>query len=718
MHMKKSSPFRERSFLICWAVLFLFGLLVLLLRTLFTGHTLHGEKRADAAPVSMTQRIDDIVQRITTEWTVPHLQQLISFGAVLDSSDGNDRVLIQRWLDRRRDIYSAVVWYRNSDIPVRVLRSTVPEELAAAGITGKPQATIIQFIYSDSLARPAGATELYAGRQLLNSDLGVPIVALGTFLPDSRTRQAIELFLPLNTLNKLVTAQKHKGESIAIANTEGSLLAGIPLPSPQLASRLKTGNEIVSGNIRAVRRELPNLPWSVILSMPVKSAAGGMDALVTIPRFNLVQLFSVIVLLILSALFARFLSPWLSKPLRSLIEAVSGAARGDFAEMIPEQKDRELNKIVKLFNYMSSEMVRFREIDVYGIVSRKNKVETILKNIADGVIVTDSDDCILMLNPVIEKWFGIQEATAADTPLQRILNIPELTRLVQSVRKGGTVDRAEFQFNVSGFRKAKVFLAHAANVINDEGVASGVVTIIRDITKEKEADTIKTELISMVAHELKSPLTSIYGFSELLLDSNMLEDQAKEYAQVILNESSRLTELVNKFLDLSRLEAGKTEINMLPFDIKQLIEKITLFHNGMAKQKNIKVITELPKKLPLACGDQDFIEQVILNLFSNAIKYSPANSKIGIELKVEHNRIFVSLIDNGYGIPKESLPFIFNKFYRVAESEESDQSTEGSGLGLALAREIVEQHGGSIKVNSKLGVGSVFSFSIPVAEIV
>ena len=221
----------------------------------------------------------------------------------------------------------------------------------------------------------------------------------------------------------------------------------------------------------------------------------------------------------------------------------------------------------------------------------------------------------------------------------------------------------------------------------------------------------------MVAHELKSPLTSIYGFSELLLDSEKLENQDREYAQVILNESSRLTELVNKFLDLSRLEAGKTEINMLPFDIRQLIEKITLFHNGIAKQKNIRVITEIPDTLPLASGDQGFIEQVILNLFSNAVKYSPDNSKIGIELKTESSRIHISIIDNGYGIPRESLPFIFNKFYRVAESEESDQSTEGSGLGLALAREIVEQHGGTIKVNSKLGVGSVFSFSIPVAEI-
>ncbi|MBN2417404.1 HAMP domain-containing protein [bacterium] len=713
--MKKTSIFRERSFIICWIGLFLSGALVLLLAGLLEGRRAPVRRTPAPPPVSLKQRAEEISRNITLHWTDPRLQQLTALGAALDSSGGNDESMIKRWLDRRRDIFSAVVWYRNRDNPLRVLRSTVPEELAAHGITGMPQARIIQFVYSGPLDRPAGATELYARRQLSGAGTEAPIVSLGIFLPDSRTRQALELFLSLDSLSLLTGSLEKKGESIAIVDTAGFLLAGSP-PSGSAVS-LKNKAELTDGRIRAARLELPNLPWSVIITVPVESAAAGSGGPTGGGRIRWPGPLHLVLLLLVSGLFARFLSPRLDRPVRALIDTASEIARGNFDEMIPESKDRELNRLVKVFNYMSSEMVRFREIDVHGIVNRKNKVETILKNIADGIIVTDSDDCVLMLNPVTEKWFAVQEPASIDKPLKDILKIPELTRLVKSVRKGSTVNHAEFQFNVAGFRKPKVFLAHAANVISDEGLASGVVTIIRDITKEKEADTIKTELISMVAHELKSPLTSIYGFSELLLDSHVLEDQAKEYAQVILNESSRLTELVNKFLDLSRLEAGKTEINMLPFDMKQLVEKITLFHNGMAKQKNIKVITEIPEKLPLASGDQDFIEQVILNLFSNAVKYSPVNSKIGIELKVEENRIQVSIIDNGYGIPKESLPYIFNKFYRVAESEESDQATEGSGLGLALAREIVEQHGGTIRVNSKLGVGSVFSFSIPVATI-
>ena len=155
---------------------------------------------------------------------------------------------------------------------------------------------------------------------------------------------------------------------------------------------------------------------------------------------------------------------------------------------------------------------------------------------------------------------------------------------------------------------------------------------------------------------------------------------------------------------------------MNPFDLGQVIQKVVDVHNGQAQKKDIRVIIDSPDRIPLTSGDQDMIEQVIVNLFSNAVKYSPPHSKIGIEIKEENESLIVSVIDNGYGIPKEALPKIFEKFYRVVDNDETNE-VEGSGLGLALAREIIEQHGGTIKVNSRLGVGSVFTFSIPKAKL-
>jgi signal transduction histidine kinase len=181
---------------------------------------------------------------------------------------------------------------------------------------------------------------------------------------------------------------------------------------------------------------------------------------------------------------------------------------------------------------------------------------------------------------------------------------------------------------------------------------------------------------------------------------------------VIQTESSRLTELINKFLDLSKLEAGKTEVRMTAFDIKQVIQQVIETNRMQVEKKEIRAITDIQENLSFAFGDQDMVEQVLQNLYNNAIKYSPKRSKIGIEVKESKDEIIVNVIDNGYGIPKDALPNIFEKFYRVIDTEGYDE-VEGSGLGLALTKEIVERHGGTISVKSRLGVGSVFTFTLP-----
>ena len=422
-----------------------------------------------------------------------------------------------------------------------------------------------------------------------------------------------------------------------------------------------------------------------------------------------------IIACIVITLSAVILSKWIDLPQKKLIAAATEMARGNFNQRLPIQKNKTMNRLVKLFNYMAEEMDRLQKMDVSEIINEKNKTETILRHIADGVVVTDPQDRILVINSVAEKWFGLNEKNVTRKPIRQCIKNQPLISLLQEVKDGRLHSSAELSIDVISTKEKKIFQAHAARVHNPEDKLIGVVTVIRDVTKEKEADRIKTELVSMVAHELKSPLTSIYGFSELLLDSELNDPQAKEYAQVILSESTRLTDLINKFLDLSRLEAGRTEIHMIPFDLRQVVDKITDVYKGQAEAKEIKVITELPRKLPLAFGDPDMIEQVLLNLFSNAVKYSPNHSKVGIEAKVNDKEIVISVIDNGYGIPSEAIGRIFDKFYRVSDSEGTEE-VEGSGLGLTLAKEIVEKHGGTITVNSRLGIGSIFSFSIPRTE--
>jgi PAS domain S-box-containing protein len=319
------------------------------------------------------------------------------------------------------------------------------------------------------------------------------------------------------------------------------------------------------------------------------------------------------------------------------------------------------------------------------------------------------------LSPI--RRTGFEEKTVLNKPLKECIRIPSMQIMLRDVREGKSRASTEFKTRVRNSGAERIFEAHAVQVFGKDSRRIGVVTIIRDITKEREADRIKTELVSMVAHELKSPLTSIYGFSELLLDGKVQPHQMKEYVQVIQSESKRLSEFVNKFLDLSKLESGKMSVKTVPFDFRSVVLQVAESFRGQLDQKAMRLIVEIPDPLPMAFGDQHLIEQVLINLISNAVKYSPPQSKMGIEVGVHQNKIQVNIIDNGYGIPRDALPHIFEKFYRVPDMEHTNE-IEGSGLGLTLVKEIIERHSGNVTVRSKLGVGSVFAFTLPVAELI
>ncbi|MDZ7725122.1 MAG: HAMP domain-containing sensor histidine kinase [candidate division KSB1 bacterium] len=262
--------------------------------------------------------------------------------------------------------------------------------------------------------------------------------------------------------------------------------------------------------------------------------------------------------------------------------------------------------------------------------------------------------------------------------------------------------------------KTRVLQANAARVLQKDGRAVvGVVTILRDVTQQIEINKMKTELVSMVARmKLRSPLTSISGFSELLLDNDSSPEQNTEYAKIILEETNRLTDLVNKFLDISRIESGRIQPNKISIDLSDIIRIVTGNHSQKSSRKNIEICIHENETVPEVYADYGMMEQVFINLITNALKYSPADSRIDIHLYETGQYVRVDIKDQGYGIPEEALAKIFDKFYRVS-TEESENHETGSGLGLSLVKHIVEMHKGVIDVSSRLGEGSVFSVSLP-----
>ena len=308
-------------------------------------------------------------------------------------------------------------------------------------------------------------------------------------------------------------------------------------------------------------------------------------------------------------------------------------------------------------------------------------------------------------------------------PLRDLIEDETLVKCIDEIGRNSKKKSATIEITTLplGETKPIILQALASRIEDDEGVGAemnntegliGVATIFRDITREKEIDRLKTELVSLVAHELRSPLTCISGFSELLLDETITRDQSEEYASIILKESNRLSELINKFLDISKIEAGKSHIRKTPVDIKMLVEKVLDFNSQLADRKKISVTLEVPSEVTTIYIDRDMMEQAILNVYSNAIKYSAEKDNVTVRINESEEEFKIGIEDTGFGISEESLPHIFDKFYRITDDEKV-RDIAGSGLGLSLVKEIVEIHGGLIRVKSKLGQGSTFTVILP-----
>jgi len=417
-----------------------------------------------------------------------------------------------------------------------------------------------------------------------------------------------------------------------------------------------------------------------------------------------------------STVGAYYLSKNISQSLGYFTKCATEIARGNFEQTIEINSKDEIGRLAKIFNYMTTELRRLDEMNLNQIINERNKTQTIIKNIVDGVIVTNPEFRILLVNNVAESLFGIDEKKAINKPINQVIHNKQFLEFLYSLSTdvdGTTTSELKLK-NPDTWQD--IFLqARAARVVDEKNAVVGIVTIIRDITREKEVDRMKTELVSMVAHELRSPLTSISGFSELLLDETVTPDQQVEYAEIILKESNRLSELINKFLDISKIEAGKSQVRKMQVHIKDIVEKVLDINLHQSEKKEIAVSLKISSNLPKVLGDYEMLEQVFLNLFGNAIKYSPPNTSVEVRLKEKKNEVHVEVEDTGYGISEESLPRIFDKFYRATDHEEI-REISGTGLGLSLVKEIIELHGGRVIVKSELGKGSTFGFILPAYE--
>jgi len=340
-----------------------------------------------------------------------------------------------------------------------------------------------------------------------------------------------------------------------------------------------------------------------------------------------------------------------------------------------------------------------------------------ISSTSEGICITDphqADNPLIYINPGFERLTGYTSEEVLGKNC-RFLQGPqtdqhELDKLRTAINEeqACVVELLNYRKNSAPFWNRFAITP----VRNAEGRVTHFIGVQSDITERKEMERLKDELVSTVSHELRTPLTSLRGFAELMLKRSFPPEKQRKFLQVIHSESMRLTELINDFLDLQRIEAGRQTYEFEDMALIPLLhETIAIFNLENGKHS---LHLDAPDALPRVYMDSARIKQVLTNLLSNALKFSPQGGRITVGAKLEEDMVKVWIADQGIGIPAEALPNLFHKFFRVNNAD--TRSIGGTGLGLALVKEIVKAHRGRIWAESLVGVGSTFFFTLPVAD--
>jgi two-component system, NtrC family, sensor histidine kinase KinB len=425
-----------------------------------------------------------------------------------------------------------------------------------------------------------------------------------------------------------------------------------------------------------------------------------------------------IITLALSIIATAWLSKVVIKPAEQLTETVKQIGQGQLDLKIDVLSDDEIGQLSREFNKMTERLRRFEQMNIERIIAEKKKSEAIVESISDGLIVTDANMRIIHVNATIAELFGCEESKAEGEPVATVVRDEHVISLIREASKkdpGESELKNELlQFEDSG--RQLFFRPKVTRIFNTEGRLYGVVTLLQDVTQFKELDRMKSDFIANVSHEFRTPVTSINMSVDILNQGILgpLNERQKELIDSAKEDCQRLTKLARELLQLSKLESGRLQLRNEVLDLKLLVESSTRPLQLQFQEKNVSLKLAISSSQAHVMGDEEALTSVIGNLVTNALRHTDSGGTVSVRAFDEEHSVRIDVEDTGHGILPENLEKVFDKFVQVKRSSDS---TPGSvGLGLAIAKEIVEMYGGKIWATSTIGKGSIFSFTLPVSK--
>ncbi len=401
-----------------------------------------------------------------------------------------------------------------------------------------------------------------------------------------------------------------------------------------------------------------------------------------------------------SLVLGYVLSRTITTPIANLTQKAKGLAEGEFETKMDVKSNDEIGTLTETFNDMSSKL----QETLLEMSTEKNKSETILQNMTDGVMAFSTDGSLIHINPTAKKMFALQDEVKiefdefflghnVDVHLGDMLYLEDYRYVERDVELDHITLKASFA----------VFEGEQDNT-------GGVLVVLHDVTRQQKLENSRREFVANVSHELRTPLTTVKSYAETLLDMVDGTDVPVTFINIILNETDRMTRMVKDLLVLSSLEQPD-QLKKTVFDIKVLVTDVVDTMKLVAKEQGHRLTLHAKQPFDSFYGDRDKLEQLLYNIISNSIKYTPNGGRIDVSVSQAFGKVTIKVKDSGIGIPEKDLQRIFERFYRVDKARSREKG--GTGLGLAISKSIVDAHEGTISINSKVNEGTEVVITLP-----
>lgn len=419
-------------------------------------------------------------------------------------------------------------------------------------------------------------------------------------------------------------------------------------------------------------------------------------------EINSIFITGTVIAMLITALLGIVLARMITKPIADMKKQATAMAKGNFSRKVRVYGDDEIGQLAKSFNHLTKGLQEAQATTE----GERRKLSSVLSFMTDGVIATDRKGRVIIINERAAEMLNVSRETVLSQPIVELLELKEDYNFDDLLAEQESIV-LDYSTRESHF----ILRANMSVIQRETGFVNGLIVVLHDVTEQEKLDRERREFVSNVSHELRTPLTTMRSYLEALSDGAIKDDElGPRFLGVTRNETERMIRLVNDLLDLSKMDSRNFTINPDWINFTSFLNQI-IDRFEMSKERHVHFKRLLPKEAVFVEIDEDKLTQVIDNIISNALKYSPEGGTITFRVKLLDDHIEVSISDQGIGIPKDNLTKVFERFYRVDRAR--TRQLGGTGLGLAIAKEIIGVHGGDIWAKSQEGKGTTIIFTLP-----